>query len=833
MSVSRSAELDLNFSHTFLALCQEKTFDPVKMKSLLEKHQSNMADLWNPITVGAHSFLDAGLTCLYKTHGFAITGNVLSLIVRFTDPSIHSSLIYWMALFSSPHELNEFISKGVDVNARCSNGLTTLMRMAMTKNVDNFLVLSCYASITNTCHKNKNVFHYAAQFGATDEMMMALYRRLTKDNFRECLYTRDVDGKHPMQLLSQDKSLPALISKLSYLGHVPDSNEFLSLNEYELIRSLLAGGVEAANIPGVSKIKNISGIGSDSVSFQKLQELLPLDQYANIAIPLIDLVLSSYAETFNISPELIALLTYVKQSFQLLPSKQHPISIMEKLGNLVIQYTASTKSMSTTEKFILEFSSILMKNLHKYIDRLIKASRNDCQTDHEESRLLASLDKMIAQLIKPPTLNLNLDSIGDDKKYYNLDQVISSYRSLLEENKMAAETVFNKRKEALLDLLSDKTDKSAKPKKYTSKKKKNNTQQQQSIAEASSSQALDQTPKPIVINYPTIQLTTQMQEAFSLVPFPDTYVVGGAVFDVLSKASTPSADVDLVCGVDHVEKEIHHLTTRSHLTFFKPFENKNLLQFKSNSLKVDLVIRQKTAEWLMVDASARDYRVSMFYINRSGQLQRTAYSDAGLNDLALRQLVMSGEVLDRFNEDPVRILRAIKYIIKGVQPDVALKDALQHWQPEAEHQRLHGTHIKAVLCEQLNGSHAGEFLNILNEYQLLPRLLGEAAPHTLEALKAFLNPRVSTAVVQSIPSTTDVMSYPIQPALPALVPVVVTRWMPVGVMMMLPPDQLPLAIANNQLMPPPAGYYTMPHTLFSDAQTNLAQPMFDGALRRQ
>lgn len=141
---------------------------------------------------------------------------------------------------------------------------------------------------------------------------------------------------------------------------------------------------------------------------------------------------------------------------------------------------------------------------------------------------------------------------------------------------------------------------------------------------------------------------------------------------------------------------------------------------RSTTLQVDLTpIRDTSDAGLLEDAKKRDFTICAVYLDKHGKTRDPL--ETGIDDIANCRLRMIGDPNVRLREDPVRALRAIRYIMAGYEPDQALIDALKSLAMPAEH---HQAHLQAVARKHLTHLDSRQYVTLLHEYDLLDKLLG-------------------------------------------------------------------------------------------------------------
>ncbi|WP_131754680.1 tetratricopeptide repeat protein, partial [Legionella londiniensis] len=135
-------------------------------------------------------------------------------------------------------------------------------------------------------------------------------------------------------------------------------------------------------------------------------------------------------------------------------------------------------------------------------------------------------------------------------------------------------------------------------------------------------------------------------------------------------------------------------------------------------------------------ALSRDYTISCLFCDKDGTIyDPTGY---GLEDLKHKRLRAIGNPVIRLQEDPARVLRAVKYMALGFKPMPDLDAALRDWKPV--HLDQHKPHLDAVLRKHLTSSLLDKkrFIQLLQDYGLLQKILGLKPKASIEQTTALL-----------------------------------------------------------------------------------------------
>jgi poly(A) polymerase len=250
----------------------------------------------------------------------------------------------------------------------------------------------------------------------------------------------------------------------------------------------------------------------------------------------------------------------------------------------------------------------------------------------------------------------------------------------------------------------------------------------------------------------------------------EAYLVGGGVRDLLLGLHPKDFDVATNATPEQVRKIFNNcrLIGRrfrlAHVVFGRDYIE--VATFRKQATADDstnahssegMIMRDNAFGSMEEDAWRRDFTVNALYYN----IKDFSVVDftGGIADLKQNKLRMIGNVVQRYREDPVRILRAIRFSAKlGLKLDKSLVqpiDKLKHLIKNIPQARLYEEVLK------LFHSGAGvKSLHLLQKYKLLDLLLGSIATELEE------NPSSVTFVEGVLRSTDERVSShkPIQPA---------------------------------------------------------------------
>ncbi len=165
----------------------------------------------------------------------------------------------------------------------------------------------------------------------------------------------------------------------------------------------------------------------------------------------------------------------------------------------------------------------------------------------------------------------------------------------------------------------------------------------------------------------------------------DAYLVGGCVRDLLLHKEPKDFDVVTNAQPEQIRKlfrnsrivgrrfKIVHVRFGRHFIEVATFRSQS--QDSNGHREVDragMVLRDNVFGTLEEDAGRRDFTVNALYYNVQN-FSVVAFS-SGFEDLKCRQIRMIGDPKERYREDPVRMLRAIRFATKlgfEIEPETA------------------------------------------------------------------------------------------------------------------------------------------------------------------
>ncbi|UTA48665.1 polynucleotide adenylyltransferase PcnB [Simiduia sp. 21SJ11W-1] len=217
----------------------------------------------------------------------------------------------------------------------------------------------------------------------------------------------------------------------------------------------------------------------------------------------------------------------------------------------------------------------------------------------------------------------------------------------------------------------------------------------------------------------------------------EAYLVGGGVRDLLLDGNPKDFDLATDATPEQVRQlfrgariigrrfKIVHVRMGRELLEVTTFRDSHTeAESKRDSQQADsgMLLRDNVFGTLETDSARRDFTINALYYT-SKDFTIHDY-EGGLEDLAKRQIRMIGDPETRYKEDPVRMLRAVRFAAKlgfSIEPNTAA--------PIAKNAELLGQVSSSRLFDEslklfMAGSATATF-GLLREYQLLPHLFAQ------------------------------------------------------------------------------------------------------------
>ncbi|MCG9094146.1 polynucleotide adenylyltransferase PcnB [Laribacter hongkongensis] len=182
-----------------------------------------------------------------------------------------------------------------------------------------------------------------------------------------------------------------------------------------------------------------------------------------------------------------------------------------------------------------------------------------------------------------------------------------------------------------------------------------------------------------------LKVTSRLQEAGF-----EAYVVGGAVRDLLIGHEPKDFDV----ATNATPEEVHRLFRRSriigrrfrivHVVFGRD-EVIEVTTFRGDGRDLQTtesgrIISDNSYGSMADDSRRRDFTANALYYNPADESIHDYHH--GVRDVTARRLVMIGQPIERYKEDPVRMLRAVRLAAKlGFSIDESTRKPISHLAP--------------------------------------------------------------------------------------------------------------------------------------------------------
>jgi poly(A) polymerase len=241
------------------------------------------------------------------------------------------------------------------------------------------------------------------------------------------------------------------------------------------------------------------------------------------------------------------------------------------------------------------------------------------------------------------------------------------------------------------------------------------------------------------------------------------YLVGGSVRDLLLGENPKDFDVATDASPEQIQKlfrncrligrrfRLAHIHFGRQIVEVATFRGQGSQDSQGNlpghRSEEGMILRDNHYGTLEDDVFRRDFTINALYYNIA-DFSIIDYV-GGLKDLTLRRIKMIGNAAERYREDPVRILRAIRFSAKlkfTIDPELASPTReLAHLLRQVPSARLLDEYIKLFLYGFAESS-----FWLLNEYQLLKILF----PGVAESLEG-KNQSIAKMFIQSALRDTD------------------------------------------------------------------------------
>lgn len=211
----------------------------------------------------------------------------------------------------------------------------------------------------------------------------------------------------------------------------------------------------------------------------------------------------------------------------------------------------------------------------------------------------------------------------------------------------------------------------------------------------------------------------------------DAYLVGGVIRDLLSGIKSKDCDVVTNAKPERIVKRIKGsiIIGRRFKIVHARFGRQiiEISTFRSNSRHVSakgIIKRDNVYGDIEDDVMRRDFTINaLYYRFRDGKLLDFV---GGLQDIKDKRLRSLGDPLERFPEDPVRMLRAVRFAAKlNLTMDEDIVNAIK--EHKALLAEISGQRLFAEMIKIYYSGHAQEANRMLNELGIIEVLIPEIA----------------------------------------------------------------------------------------------------------
>jgi tRNA nucleotidyltransferase/poly(A) polymerase len=222
------------------------------------------------------------------------------------------------------------------------------------------------------------------------------------------------------------------------------------------------------------------------------------------------------------------------------------------------------------------------------------------------------------------------------------------------------------------------------------------------------------------MNNKQLLLPQSIQDVFKLLAaIPGEHRLVGSTIGLLLKQQplTTYQDIDIVIFMDVKQLNVNQFLS---LGFVQCPYNPKLFTAKTEQNTIDCYVEALSNE-SFIDSNAllRDFTIGCLYCDKKGYISDP--SGHGLSDLRNKVLRTVISPMASFQKDPVRLLRAIKWMVKGYQPTPDLQEAAKNWAPDKmDMPHLHA--VKRKHLASLNPDLQRHYGQLLQDYGLMQKL---------------------------------------------------------------------------------------------------------------
>ncbi len=243
-------------------------------------------------------------------------------------------------------------------------------------------------------------------------------------------------------------------------------------------------------------------------------------------------------------------------------------------------------------------------------------------------------------------------------------------------------------------------------------------------------------PIELLVPYQVL-LPTDIQCAFALLSTHphQVYLVGSCIHNLLQDRRLDYyQDIDFVTDATPLH-QTQFLPSPYYPRLFSAF----IQNFHGKTNKIDCYVSTASPEkFIHDDVQSRDFTINSFYCDRHGYI----YDSTGLAyyDFYFRNLRTIKPPALSFVEDPIRLIRAIKYILMGYIPTPEVDFAIRQWQMTGV---IPMEHIFAVTRKILKSYLKLDFVQALIEFGLLQKLYDIPQEQTFDESVLALEQKIS------------------------------------------------------------------------------------------
>lgn len=171
-------------------------------------------------------------------------------------------------------------------------------------------------------------------------------------------------------------------------------------------------------------------------------------------------------------------------------------------------------------------------------------------------------------------------------------------------------------------------------------------------------------------------------------------------------------------------------------TFFTTL-NRTKLEYYVSATDLSETDIRNPRNFIAENFSKRDFTVNSLYCDIYGIVFDP--SGLGIRDFQERRIRCIGNPDESFASDPIRILRAVRLMMKGFQLNPEVKEAIMKWRRNGN---VNFSHLYVMTHQMICMMNAHHVLDILKQLNLLQRLLSYNGEESIGSLQAFLSSEI-------------------------------------------------------------------------------------------